>query len=66
MNNMTIIEKTKELVKAQIVWTRKGMDEPNYLHSFRVYDMLKSDNYSENICLAWLLHDIIEELMTDK
>lgn len=55
-------EITKELVKKSIKWKRKGMTYTNnYEHSFNVYDLLVKDWYDEDICIAWLLHDIIED-----
>ena len=55
-------EITKELVKKSIKWKRKGMTYTNnYGHSFNVYDLLVKDWYDEDICIAWLLHDIIED-----
>ncbi len=55
-------EITKELVKKNIKWKRKGMTYTNnYEHSFNVYDLLVKDWYDEDICIAWLLHDIIED-----
>jgi len=52
---------TETLVKNSIKWYRKGLDEPNYIHSIRVRDMLQDDGYSKDICEAGLLHDIIED-----
>lgn len=53
---------TKELVKKNIKWNRKGMNEPNYLHSYRVYNLLR-DTWIEDkdVLEAGLLHDIIED-----
>lgn len=53
---------TKELVKEHIKWTRKWMREPNYLHSYRVYNLLRENWIDDkNVLEAWLLHDIIED-----
>lgn len=53
--------KTKELVKSAIRGTRKGMDEPAYIHSFRVSNLLKLYWFSDDVVLAWLLHDMVED-----
>jgi (p)ppGpp synthase/HD superfamily hydrolase len=37
------------------------MDSPAYIHSLRVYEFLKKHNFDEDIQLAGLLHDIIED-----
>jgi len=50
----------KELVK-RIKGNRKNLNEPNYLHSYRVYNMLNDDGYDKDVCIAWLLHDILED-----
>lgn len=56
-----MISKTKQLVKKCIKWNRKWLDEPNYLHSYRIYDLLVNAWYNKDICIAWLLHDILED-----
>lgn len=58
---MPTIQEAKDLVQSRIIWTRKGMNIPAYTHSLRVYEMLRSCGYSDDIQLAWLLHDIIED-----
>lgn len=54
-------ESTKALVQSRILWNRIGCDVPNYLHSWRVYDALVRWWFAEETCIAWLLHDIIED-----
>ena len=58
---MITIQKTKDLVKSRITGNRKWSDTPCYLHSYSVYESLKSQWYSHEIQEAWLLHDIIED-----
>jgi hypothetical protein len=58
--------KAETLVKERIKGTRKGLpDEPNYLHSFRVRDMVSSchhwDDGDYDLFIAALLHDIVED-----
>lgn len=55
------MEKTRELVKKAISGTRKGLNTPTYIHSFRVSDLLKRYWFSNDVVLAWLLHDMIED-----
>lgn len=49
------------LVKSNIKGTRKWIDEPQYMHSIRVSDILCKHRTSYNVRLAWLLHDMIED-----
>lgn len=56
MNN-----KDYDLVRIQIKGKRKGMDKMQYLHSFEVADILEECWFDENVCLAGLLHDVIED-----
>lgn len=56
-----MFEKTKNLIASCISWTRKGTDTPAYLHSFRVAELLWKFWFSEDIQLAGLLHDSIED-----
>lgn len=56
-----MIRKTKDLVISKIKWNRKGLDIPTYTHSFRVSELLKKYWLSDDVVLAWLLHDIIED-----
>ena len=71
--NMTNNEEYKEmttkaeaLVKSCIKGTRKGLsDESNYLHSYRVRDLVSKhhhwDDPDYDLFLAALLHDVIED-----
>ena len=63
---MPTIEQSKELIKEKILWCRKGTEkfpEPilNYLHSWRVYEALQTHGFNEDVQMAGLLHDIIED-----
>lgn len=51
----------KKLLKENIKWNRKWMDEPNYLHSYRVYNLLKEEITDADVLIAWILHDIVED-----
>jgi (p)ppGpp synthase/HD superfamily hydrolase len=58
--------KAETLVRETIQGHRKGMpDEPNYLHSFRVRDLVSEhhhwDDPDYDLFLAALLHDVIED-----
>lgn len=55
------MEKYIDLVKKQIKGNRDGISIPAYQHSLNVYNLLKNNNYSQNIQLAGLLHDIVED-----
>lgn len=56
-----MLKRTIELVKNKIKWTRKGLNTPTYMHSIRVYNLLKEYWYSSEVQLAGLLHDMIED-----
>lgn len=50
------------LVKERITGTRKGLDNrPNYYHSMRVCEKLEYKEVEKDVCLAGLLHDVIED-----
>lgn len=52
----------ESLVQTHILGFRKGTtDVPNWTHSFRVRDILVSHGFSDEVCLAGLLHDIVED-----
>lgn len=56
----------EQLVKERIQGFRKGMpDEPNYLHSYRVRDLVSKhhhwDDPDYDLFLAALLHDVVED-----
>lgn len=58
-------EETEKLVKERIKWFRKWTkNDPNYLHSFHVRDILKENRFDETVQMAGLLHDIIEDWET--
>jgi len=57
-----LIERAQELVKQHIKGHRKGMpNEPAFLHSFRVQEILKNNGCAFSVHLAGLLHDIVED-----
>lgn len=41
--------------------TRKWSTEPQYLHSLRVFKLLKKYKFPHEVCVAWFLHDMIED-----
>jgi (p)ppGpp synthase/HD superfamily hydrolase len=52
----------EQLVQTHIKGFRKGTsDVPNWTHSFQVRDCLLKHRYSEEVSLAGLLHDIVED-----
>ncbi len=58
--------RAETLVRERIQGTRKSLpDEPNYLHSFRVRDLVISchhcDDCDDDLFLAALLHDVVED-----
>ncbi|OGL66694.1 hypothetical protein A2856_02930 [Candidatus Uhrbacteria bacterium RIFCSPHIGHO2_01_FULL_63_20] len=56
-----LMAKAEELVRTRIPGSRKGSDTPAHLHSFDVRDLLKAHGCSEEVQLAGLLHDIVED-----
>ncbi len=64
---MLTLQESIALVKSKIHWVRKWTkDLPNYLHSLRVNEQLKKYDFDEDIQIAWLLHDIIEDSLNDQ
>ena len=57
----SLLEKAKQLVEERIPGTRKGSDEPAYIHSTRVSASLARFGYSEEVIIAGMLHDIVED-----
>lgn len=52
----------ERLVRTKIAGHRKGLpDVPTHVHSFRVAEKLRGHGYPEEVCLAGLLHDIVED-----
>lgn len=49
------------LVSTRIPGQRKGLDKPAYLHSFHVRDLLREAGEEDDVCVAGLLHDIVED-----
>ncbi len=58
MADMLIAE---QLVAEKIPGKRKGLDRPAFLHSYHVRDIIKEHGYGEDVCIAGLLHDVIED-----
>lgn len=51
-----------ELLQEKVEGHRKGQpNTPNWVHSMRVYDILRSYRYDDATCLAGGLHDLIED-----
>lgn len=62
MNTIANFETAELLVKERITGFRKGTtDVPNWTHSLRVRDALQKHGFSENVVMAGLLHDIVED-----
>lgn len=62
MSKKSLFESAERLVKERITGFRKGTtDVPNWTHSLRVRDTLQRYGYSEDVILAGLLHDIVED-----
>lgn len=57
----TLEKLAEELVSTRIPGQRKGMDRPAYMHSFHVRDLLRAAGEGDDVCLAGLLHDIVED-----
>ena len=49
------------MVKDSIPGFRKGSETPAYLHSFEVRDILVRHGYAHDVCVAGLLHDVVED-----
>lgn len=60
----SLVTRAEQLVASRIPGNRKGSDKPAYMHSFDVRDLLKAEGYGEEVCLAGLLHDVIEDSET--
>jgi (p)ppGpp synthase/HD superfamily hydrolase len=56
-----LLEQARKLVAERIPGTRKGSDEPAYIHSTRVSDALARFGFSEDVVIAGMLHDIVED-----
>ena len=57
-----VFTQAEELVRMRIPGMRKGTtDKPAYTHSFHVRDLLAAHGYGPEVCLAGLLHDIVED-----
>jgi (p)ppGpp synthase/HD superfamily hydrolase len=60
----SLLTRAEQLVASRIPGNRKGSQKPAYMHSFDVRNLLKAEGYSEEVCLAGLLHDVIEDSET--
>jgi (p)ppGpp synthase/HD superfamily hydrolase len=58
---MELYDIALNLIQTRIPGFRKGTDVPAYSHSEHVYDILVKYGLAEEICLAGLLHDVIED-----
>lgn len=56
-----LLEQARKLVAERIPGTRKGSQEPAYIHSTRVSDALARFGFSEDVVIAGMLHDIVED-----
>lgn len=56
-----LITLAEDLVRTRIPGNRKGMEKPAYEHSFHVRSLLADAGMSKEVCLAGLLHDIVED-----
>jgi len=61
MPTQSLFDIAHNLVQTRIPGTRKGSDVPAWTHSVRVHDLLKDTGAPEEVCLAGLLHDIVED-----
>lgn len=59
--NIQLWELARTLVRERIPGNRKGSNRPAYTHSFHVSAALRKQGYSDEVCLAGLLHDIVED-----
>ncbi|HBK34952.1 TPA: hypothetical protein DDZ01_03075 [Candidatus Uhrbacteria bacterium] len=54
-------ERCWSFVEERIPGIRKGCGAPAYVHSQRVFLLLKELGFSEEVCVGGLLHDVIED-----
>lgn len=57
----SLFETAEILVRERIPGSRKGSDEPAYIHSLRVGEKIKKLGFNDDVVLAAMLHDIIED-----
>ena len=57
----SLVDTAEILVRERIPGSRKGSDEPAYVHSLRVGKKIQSLGFDEDVVLAAMLHDIIED-----
>lgn len=58
---MIDMQAAEKLVAEKIPGKRKGIDRPAFLHSYHVRDILKEYDCDEDVCVAGLLHDVVED-----
>lgn len=63
--NYEILENAIRLL-SQSMWSQEGLWKPTLFHSIRVGMSLFDLWYSQDICVAWFLHDIIEDTSCTK
>jgi GTP pyrophosphokinase len=61
MNAQQLENKCIALVKTHIKGTRQSNNLPAYIHSLRVYEILKDARCDFHTQIAGLLHDILED-----
>ena len=62
MNNKKLYTKAEALVRERIDGFRKGTsDVPNWTHSIRVAELLKQNDCADEVIMAGILHDVIED-----
>jgi|3_EtaG_2_1085321.scaffolds.fasta_scaffold35851_2 (p)ppGpp synthase/HD superfamily hydrolase len=60
-NKKTMKQIAKQLVKDNILGTRKGLPTPRFQHSLNVGQTLETLGFNENVVLAGMLHDTLED-----
>lgn len=60
-NTQELFTIARALVQERIQGHRKGSDRPAFMHSVAVSEALRSKGYGDEVCLAGLLHDIVED-----
>lgn len=56
-----MIDTAMQLVRERIPGNRKGSDKPAYGHSLEVGEMLREAGFGEEVCVAGVLHDVVED-----
>lgn len=58
---MVLKDLALSLIQTRIPGFRKGTSVPTWTHSQNVFETLTQHNLPEDVCLAGLLHDIVED-----